>query len=44
MFDEFSKTPGELGKYVLQNKIKSNLYDNVFIANNRYMEVKECTS
>jgi len=29
-----------LDKYVLQNKIKSDIRDNVFIANNRYLEVK----
>ena len=42
--EEFSKIPGELEKYILQRKIKSEIQDNVFIANYRYFEVKECTS
>ena len=41
--EEFSKIPGELEKYILQRKIPSDIQDNVFIANYRYIEVKECT-
>jgi hypothetical protein len=33
----------ELEKYILQNKIKSEIRDNIFVANYRYLEVKECT-
>ena len=36
--------PGELEKYILQNKIKSDIKNNIFIDNHRYLEVNECTS
>ena len=42
--EEFSRIPGESEKYILQRKIKSEIEDNVFIANYRYFQVKERTS